>query len=320
MTKVKKRGIMIGIEGFRRTGRHGEVFMARSMTAYGRAQNTAGSRQITVELRSVNSRYFDPQIRISRSHARIEDRLKARVQAEISRGKVDVSIFVQNPESPGCVIGIDGSYAGNYIAALRDLRDRFGLADDISVMTVAQNRDVFTFQTPEIPADEQWEEVLPTLEQAIAAFRAMRTAEGERLRADLMQKKEKILALAARIGTLSRECADGYREKFEARIRRIIGESGVEIDQQRILTECAIYADKTAVDEELVRLSSHFKTFDEIFGSDEPIGRKLDFLVQEMNREANTIGSKCSDAAIARIVVDIKSEIEKIREQIQNIE
>lgn len=294
--------------------------MARSMTAYGRAQNVVGAKQITVELKSVNSRYFDPQIRISRAYSQLEEKLKAKVQSEISRGKVDISLFVQNLENADCQIQFDKSYAENYIRALRELRDSFGLPDDISVMQVAQNRDVFTFITPEVSADELWEEVLPTIEQALAAFRSMRSAEGERLKADLMQKKERILTLAEEVGELSRDCVDSYREKFETRIRKLIGESGVEIDEQRILTECAIYADKVAIDEELVRLNSHFASFDEIFRSNEPIGRKLDFLVQEMNRETNTIGSKCSDVRIARIVVEIKSEIEKIREQIQNIE
>jgi uncharacterized protein (TIGR00255 family) len=194
------------------------------------------------------------------------------------------------------------------------------LKDDLSLMHIAQNRDVFTFTTPDEGVEEMWDEVLPILDQALLAFDKMRTAEGERLKADLMVKKEKILALTQQIYKLSQDCVETYHDKFEARLKRIIKDSGVEIDQQRILTECAIYADKVAVDEELVRLESHFKTFDEIFSSTDPVGRKLDFLVQEMNRESNTIGSKCTDSSIAKLVIEIKSEIEKIREQIQNLE
>ncbi|MGM9636362.1 MAG: YicC/YloC family endoribonuclease [Eubacteriales bacterium] len=296
--------------------------MAKSMTAYGRAQGVLGDggKKITVELKSVNSRYFDPQIRISRAYSALEEKLKARVQSEISRGKIDISLFVEVLENTECEIRLDHAYTAGYLKALTDLRDTFGLADDISVMKVAQNKDIFTFITPEVSADQLWEEVLPFVDQALASFHAMRVAEGERLKADLMQKKANILALADQVSDLSRDCIEKYHDKFETRIRKLIGESGVEIDEQRILTECAIYADKVSIDEELVRLNSHFQSFDEIFESEEPIGRKLDFLVQEMNRETNTIGSKCSDASIAKIVVEIKSEIEKIREQIQNLE
>ncbi|MGM9681374.1 MAG: YicC/YloC family endoribonuclease [Eubacteriales bacterium] len=294
--------------------------MAKSMTAYGRAQGVLGGKKITVELKSVNSRYFDPQIRISRAYSSLEEKLKARVQSEISRGKIDISLFVEVLENTECEIRLDHAYAAGYLKALADLRDTFGLADDISVMKVAQNKDIFTFVTPEVSTDQLWEEVLPIVDQALDSFHTMRAMEGERLKNDLMQKKENILTLADRVSQLSKECIEKYHEKFENRIRKLIGESGVDIDEQRILTECAIYADKVSIDEELVRLNSHFQSFDEIFKSEEPIGRKLDFLVQEMNRETNTIGSKCSDAAIAKIVVEIKSEIEKIREQIQNLE
>lgn len=294
--------------------------MAKSMTAYGRAQETVNNKKITVELRSVNSRYFDPQIRISRAYSQLEDKLKAKVNAEITRGKVDISLFVEVIENTDAEIHLDEAYAAGYISALRQLRDSFGLVDDISVMKVAQNKDVFTFITPDVSEDELWESVVPVIDKALLSYHNMRINEGERLKNDLLQKKANIMRLVESIAALSKDCVDKYRDKFETRIRRLIGETGVEIDEQRILTECAIYADKVAIDEELVRLGSHFQSFDEIFTSDEPIGRKLDFLVQEMNRETNTIGSKCSDAAIAKIVVEVKSEIEKIREQIQNLE
>lgn len=294
--------------------------MAKSMTAFGRARRELDGKTVNVEIKSVNSRYLDLQIRTSRICSPIEDRIKSRVSAAISRGKVELSITVDQTKKTNAAVELDTAYAESYINALRKLRDTFSLSDDISVMTVAQNRDVFSVSLAEADLDRLWEEILPVLDEALESFDRMRKAEGERLRLDLVGKKEKILSLVDRVEQMSASSIDGYREKFEARIRKLIGESGVEIDEARILTECAIYADKVAIDEEIVRLRSHFVAFDEIFAQSEPIGRKLDFLVQEINRETNTIGSKCTDSSIARIVVDIKSEIEKIREQIQNIE
>lgn len=294
--------------------------MAKSMTAFGRARRELDGKTVTVEIKSVNSRYLDLQIRTSRICSPIEDRIKSRVSAALSRGKVELSIGVDQTKKSNAAVELDTAYAESYINALRKLRDTFSLSDDISVMTVAQNRDVFSVSLAEADLDRLWEEILPVLDEALESFDRMRAAEGERLHLDLVGKKEKILSLVDRVEQMSASSVDGYREKFEARIRKLIGESGVEIDEARILTECAIYADKVAIDEEIVRLRSHFVAFDEIFAQSEPIGRKLDFLVQEINRETNTIGSKCTDSSIARIVVDIKSEIEKIREQIQNIE
>lgn len=298
----------------------GRLPMAKSMTAFGRARRELDGKTVTVEIKSVNSRYLDLQIRTSRICSPLEDRIKSRVSAALSRGKVELSITVDQTKKENAAVELDTAYAESYINALRKLRDTFSLSDDISVMTVAQNRDVFSVSLAEADLDRLWEEILPVLDEALESFDRMRAAEGERLHLDLVGKKERILSLVDRVEQMSASSVDGYREKFEARIRKLIGESGVEIDEARILTECAIYADKVAIDEEIVRLRSHFVAFDEIFAQSEPIGRKLDFLVQEINRETNTIGSKCTDSSIARIVVDIKSEIEKIREQIQNIE
>jgi uncharacterized protein (TIGR00255 family) len=294
--------------------------MAKSMTAFGRARKEINGKIITVEIKSVNSRYFDPQVKISRAYSPLEERLKSKVQSYISRGKTDISLNVEFTEKSTTSISLDTKYAENYIAALKELRDEFNLIDDISVMTVAQNKDVFSITVPEADLEKMWEEVAPVVDEAALAFDAMRCAEGERLHSDLIKKKNNILLSVDKIEELSRNSISGYKDKFEARIKKIIGDSGIEIDQQRILTECAIYADKVSIDEEIVRLRSHFTAFDEIFESNEPIGRKLDFLVQEMNRETNTIGSKCTDSSIAHIVVDVKNEIEKIREQIQNLE
>jgi len=294
--------------------------MARSMTAYGRAVGSTETKNITVEIKSVNSRYFDPQIKISRSFSYLEAKVKNFIQSYISRGKVDVWVGVEVTENQSTEIRIDKAYAETYINALRALRDEFDLHDDISVMRVAQNKDIFIVTASEEDEEAAWNEILPFLQQAIDVFMKAREAEGEKLIADILKKKEHIAELSEKVASHSAEATSGYRDKLEARIRAFLEDHTISIDESRILTECAIYADKIAVDEELVRLSSHFTAFDDILKSSEPIGKRLDFLIQEMNRETNTIGSKCSDSKIAHIVVEMKNELEKIREQIQNIE
>lgn len=296
------------------------IKIAKSMTAYGRSTGSVNGKNVTVEIKSVNSRYFDPTIKVTRNYSFLEEKIKKHVQSHISRGKVDVWLGIEVVENIGCNITLDKAYAESYIKALEELRDEFSLKDDISVMRVASNRDVFVFTQPEEDVEAIWEEVLPYLNEALNAFTEMRLAEGKNLVNDLNDKKKTIEKLVAMIKDKSAVCVVTHREKLEARIKQILEGYQVTIDEQRILTESAIFADKIAIDEELVRLSSHFSAFDEILVSDEPIGRKLDFLVQEMNRETNTIGSKCNDAEIAHWVVDIKCEIEKIREQVQNLE
>ena len=294
--------------------------MAKSMTAYGRCVGSTQNKNITVEIKSVNSRYFDGQIKISRAFSYLEEKVKNYVQSHVSRGKVDVWVGVEVTENLASEIKLDKAYAKTYIDALEALRDEFGLRDDISVMRVAQNRDIFVFTTSEEDADAAWGEILPFLEKAMDVFLKARESEGEKLISDLIQKKAHVAELAAEVGKLSESATSGYRDKLEARIRSFLEDHTITIDESRILTECAIFADKVALDEELVRLSSHFAAFDEILTSDQPIGKRLDFLIQEMNRETNTFGSKCSDAKIAHIVVEMKNELEKIREQVQNIE
>ena len=217
-------------------------------------------------------------------------------------------------------IDIDMALADSYINALKKLRDSFGLKDDISVMSVAQNRDIFNVTKPEEDAEADWLIIKPVLDEAIAAFLAVREAEGERLKADIIDKLEKIESLVAKIKGFSEDDISSYRTKFETRLKNLLADNAVELNPNMVLTECAIYADRVAIDEEIVRLGCHFEAMREIFKTNEPVGRKLDFLMQEMNRETNTIGSKASNVDIAAIVVDIKSELEKIREQIQNIE
>ncbi len=294
--------------------------MAKSMTAYGRSTGMSGGKSVTVEIKSVNSRFFDPTIKITRNYSFLEEKVKSYLQSKISRGKVDVWIGIEVLDTAGCRISLDRGYAESYIGALEELRDTFSLKDDITVMRVAANRDLFVISQPEEDIELIWQEVLPFLDEALDAFSKSRAQEGENLANDLLKKKKNIESIVSEIAKRSEECVASYREKLEARIRKILEHYEVSVDENRLLTETAIFADKIAIDEELVRLKSHFEAFDRIFTSDEPVGRKLDFLVQEMNRETNTIGSKCSDSEIAHRVVDIKCELEKIREQIQNLE
>ena len=291
------------------------------MTAFGRCKATVGGKEITAEIKSVNNRYFDCSVRISRAYGYLEEKVKPYLTSRgISRGKVDVSITVETVSSDSVSVSVDEGYARGYIEALRQLRDRFGLADDISVMTVARNSDVFTVRAPEADAERDWQDVLSVLSVAVDGFLAGREREGANLISDIRQKFARIRELVEEIGRRSAADISGYRQKLEERLRAVLSDNGVQADEARILTECAIFADRVAVDEELVRLASHLDAFEEIAASDEPVGRKFDFLLQEMNREINTTGSKCSDAAIARLVVEVKNELEKIREQVQNIE
>ncbi len=293
------------------------------MTAYGRAvrDGTPDGRNISVELKSVNNRYFDCGVKIPRVYAFLEDRVRQYIQSRgISRGKVDVFISVDITENVGTVIDVDMTLAKSYIEALRKLRDEFGLPDDITVSMVARNQDIFIVRKPEEDAERDWRLIQPVLDEAVSAFLKVRETEGERLKTDILTKLSKIEELTGQIKSRSEEDISSYRQKFEARLTQLLSDNSVELNPQMVLTECAIYADRVAIDEELVRLGCHFKAFRSIFDSDEPVGRKTDFLLQEINRETNTIGSKVSDAQIASIVVEVKSELEKIREQVQNIE
>ena len=293
--------------------------MMNSMTAFGRHRADLGGKTLTVEIKSVNSRYFDFSVRMPRSISYLEEKIKPYLQARgITRGKVEVSILQEASATGGKAANIvlNETVAAGYIAALRDLRDKFGLADDISVMTVARNSDIFITPTPEENADEAWEELRSVLDPALDVFFTARRNEGARLEADMLAKLEGISAIEA---NSEREIA-GYRDKLMERLQKMLSDNKVTVDENRILTECAIAADKLAIDEELARLRSHFRSFEEITASEEPVGRRLDFLMQEINREVNTIGSKCNSSDIAGHVVAIKTELEKIREQVQNIE
>ena len=297
--------------------------MLKSMTAFGRARavSSDGALDITAEIKSVNSIYLDCTVKLPRMYGFLEEKIKAFLsEAGIVRGKVEVYIGIDVIEQRGLQISLDKEAAGAYIAALELLRDTFGLRDDISVMSVAGNRDIFTVKKPDDDMERDWLEVKTVLASAAPEFVAMREREGANLCADILKKAEGIQASAAKIAEISANDIAGYPAKLEARIKQLLKDFDVETTEQRILTEAAIYADKAAIDEELVRLSSHFKALDEIVNANEAFGRKLDFLLQEINREVNTIGSKAGNAEIAHLVVDMKTELEKIREQIQNLE
>lgn len=294
--------------------------MIRSMTAFGRATGKAPGRDIIVEIKSVNNRFFDCQVKLPRLFAFLEEKVKKQISARgIARGKVDVFITIDVTDTAGVEVEIDRTYAKSYIAALKKLSEEFDLPCDITTMRVAQNRDIFAVKKAEEDAEAEWQALLPTLNEALDAFIEAREREGENMRRDIAEKKETVKALAEKIAPLSRADAENQYEKMRERIHALVGET-VALDESKLITECAVFADKIAVDEETVRLASHFEAFDNILKAEEPVGRKLDFLLQEMNRETNTIGSKACNVEIAKIVVEMKSELEKIREQIQNIE
>lgn len=295
--------------------------MIKSMTAFGRAKREGAEKDITIEIKSVNSRFFDCTVKLPRAYIFLEERIKEHVRKHaVSRAKVDVFVTVDNHTSGVGNVGLDTAYLESYLAALRRLSSEFGLRDDISVMSVARNQDVFTYDKAEEDLEAEWELFRSVLDEAIDGYSAMRSAEGKKAEDDIEAKIELVRAYADEVEEISKADTVGYRDKLEAKIRQILADAEVTPDENRLLTECAIWADKIAIDEELVRLRSHFGAFYDIAGSAEPSGRKLDFLMQELNRETNTIGSKANNARIARIVVNMKGELEKIREQVQNIE
>ena len=295
--------------------------MIKSMTSFGRARATVGGKDVTVEIKSVNNRFFDCSVKLPRAFSFLEEKIKPHLQSRgVVRGKVDVFISIDVIDTPDVEISVDEGYAAAYISALRELGSKFSLKDDVSVMSVARNPDIFVIKKSEEDAQKDWEDLKTVLDSAIDKFIAARLREGENICRDLKSKVEAIKQRVTEIEKLSVEDTASYRTKLEARLRDMLADNRIVFDENRILTECAVFADKIAIDEEVVRLRSHFDGFAEILSSDEPAGRRLDFLVQEINRETNTIGSKCQNSSIARLVVDIKCEIEKIREQIQNIE
>jgi len=292
--------------------------MIRSMTGYGRVQQFIDGFNILLEIKSVNHRFYEFSARVPCLYGYVEEKLKAYMQGYISRGKVDVFLTIESIEGVNVDVQLNYHLAESYIAALRELRNKFNLIDDISVANIAHNNDIFTVTKPPENENLIWNAVKKAADSAIAEFVNMRTLEGERLKNDIAQRAEKILGFVDIIEQRSPSTVEEYRARLTQHMKEVLLD--IKLDENRILMEAALYADKTSVTEETVRLKSHFKQFSLMLEAEEPVGRKLDFLMQEMNREANTIGSKALDIDIASIVVEIKAELEKIREQIQNIE
>ena len=288
--------------------------MVKSMTGYGRAVETVNGREFTVEIRSVNNRYLDCTVKLPRSFSFAEEAVKAAV----SRGKVDVYISVRSETEADVQVTLNKPVVEGYLAAMRQMVSDYGVTDDISVSTLSRLSDVFVVDKPKADEDQLKADLLSVVEKALLAYDAMRVTEGLALENDLRSRANTILELVAQVEELNPMTVSDYRKRLAEKMREVL--ENKSIDESRILTEAAIFADKVAVDEETVRLRSHLEQMDAMLAGSGGIGRKLDFLLQEMNREANTTGSKCSDVKVARIVVDIKAELEKIREQTQNIE
>ena len=279
---------------------------------------TVNGREFTVELRSVNNRYLDCSVRLPRMLSFAEDAVKQAVKASVSRGKVDVFITVRSEAGDEVQVTLNKSVLQSYLAAMHQMVDEFGVADDISVSAVSRLPEVFVIEKPQVDEEQLMADLMGVVTKALEGYDAMRRTEGEALDRDLRSRGETILSLVSQVEEGNGKTVTDYRARLEAKLREVL--ANTSIDESRILTEAAIFADKVAVDEETVRLRSHLKQMNTMLSTGGAVGRKLDFLLQEMNREANTIGSKCTDVALARIVVDIKAELEKIREQTQNIE
>ena len=292
--------------------------MIKSMTGYGRAVETVNGREFTVELRSVNNRYLDCNVKMPRVLSFAEEAVKQAVKASVSRGKVDVFITLKSENADDTKISLNAAVVEGYLAAMRQMVETYGVKDDISVSTLSRMNDVFTVEKPEVDEEQLKADLMHVLDQALAGYDAMRCTEGAALDKDLRSRGETILELVSKVEAGNGQTVIDYRTRLENKLKEVL--SNTNIDEGRILTEAAIFADKVAVDEETVRLRSHLQQMNTMLSGGGAVGRKLDFLLQEMNREANTIGSKCTDVRLARIVVDIKAELEKIREQTQNIE
>lgn len=295
-----------------------ENTLIKSMTGYGRAVETINGREFTVELRSVNNRYLDCSVRLPRILSFGEDAVKQSVKNAISRGKVDVFITVRSENGDEVKVSLNKAVLESYLCAMRQMVEEYGVVDDISASAVSRLPEVFALEKPQVDEEQLLSDMLMVLEKALEGNDAMRKAEGEALDRDLRNRGNTILELVSRVEQGNAQTVIDYRTRLENKLKEVL--SNTALDEGRILTEAAIFADKVAVDEETVRLRSHLQQMNTILTTGGAVGRKLDFLLQEMNREANTIGSKCTDVNLARVVVDIKAELEKIREQTQNIE
>ena len=292
--------------------------MVKSMTGYGRARETLNGRDITVEVRSVNNRYLDCTVKMPRAYVFAEDAIKSRVQKAISRGKVDVFVSIDTTAADVSVVAVNEPLARGYYEALMKLKETFSLEGDISPVALAKFPDVLTVTKADEDLETVSADLCAVLDKALEAYNAMRTVEGAKLAEDIGSRLTNIENYTSQVEARSPETVSEYRQKLTNRMQEVL--QNTNIDEQRILTEAAIYADKVAVDEETVRLRSHVAQLRTMLVSDEPMGRKMDFLIQEVNRESNTIGSKCNDVSIAQVVIGLKAEVEKMREQVQNVE
>lgn len=292
--------------------------MVKSMTGFGRSVENIDGLNITVEIKSVNHRYFEFSSRLPRAYQFAEDALKALCQQSITRGKIELSVFVEDNTDKGTKIEINHQYAGAYITALKELAREYKIKDDLKLSAIANNPELLTVRKTALDDETVINAFCAVTKNALESYNAMREVEGEKLKADVLSRVDTILSKVEFIESRSPETVKAYRERIEEKMRELLGSAAV--DEQRIITETAIFADKVAVDEETVRLRSHISQLKNLLNSDSATGKKIDFLIQEMNREANTIGSKSQNVEIAHTVVDVKAEIEKIREQIQNIE
>lgn len=292
--------------------------MIKSMTGYGKSEQTIDSLNVTVEIKSVNHRYFEFSARVPREYGFLEEKLKKYCNSLITRGKVECYVSVEDLEEREMEVNVNETLAAGYVKALKELSERFGLKDDISAVTLSRYPDVITLHKASEDEERIWNAVKTAAETAVSKFIEMRETEGSKLRGDILSRADYIIECVEFIEGRSPETVREYNEKLKQRMKELLGDAAV--DEQRLLNEAAIYADKIAVDEETVRLRSHISQLRDFMNSSEAIGRKLDFLVQEINREANTIGSKAQDVDIAKKVIAIKAEVEKIREQVQNIE
>lgn len=294
--------------------------MIKSMTGFGRCETEINGRAITVEIKSVNHRYFEFSCRVTRGYAFLEEKLKSFVNSKVARGKIDMFVSVGAADDVPCEVTVNHSLVSGYLTAMKEISDTYGVQNDATVSVLSRFPDVFTVNKAAVNEEQLTADVLSAADEALKSFIAMREAEGERLKDDILGRAKTILSVVDDIEERSPQTVTEYETRLLDRIRQTLENMSVEIDEQRILTEVAVFADKVAVAEETVRLRSHFDQLNEFLSLDCPVGRKIDFIIQEMNREANTIGSKVQDAVLAHKVVDIKSEIEKIREQVQNIE
>lgn len=294
--------------------------MIKSMTGFGRCETVIDGREITVEIKSVNHRYFEFACRTPRSYGFLDDKLKNYVNSRVSRGKIDMFVSIGASDELPSEVTVNHQLLSGYLNAFKKISETYGVQSDVSVMALSKIPDILTVHKPAEDEEKITADVLQAAKTALDSFVAMREAEGEKMKADILSRANTIIEIVNEIEVRSPQTVAEYEARLLEKIKQTLSDCDINVDRQRVLTEVAVFADKVAVAEETVRLKSHFEQLSEFLNSDEPVGRKIDFIIQEMNREANTIGSKVQDAILAHKVVDIKSEIEKIREQVQNIE